>query len=51
LADCGAKVVDGDPFASMKDGSLKLQPSLYDYPDLPGELDRTKGKKISARTP
>ena len=51
VADCGAKVVDGDPFASMKDGSLKLQPSPYDYPDLPGELDRTKGKKISACTP
>jgi hypothetical protein len=31
---------DGDPFASLKDASLKLKPRRDDYPDLPEFLDR-----------
>jgi len=31
---------DADPFASLKDDSLKLKPRSDDYPDLPGFLER-----------
>ena len=33
---------DGDPFAGLKDESLKLKPGLDDYPDLPAFLDRRR---------
>jgi hypothetical protein len=31
---------DGDPFASLKDSSLKLKPRVDDYPQLPEFLNR-----------
>lgn len=31
---------DGDPFASLKDPSLKLKPRVDEYPELPSFLDR-----------
>jgi hypothetical protein len=33
---------DRDPFAVLKDESLKLKPGLDDYPDLPASLDRRR---------
>jgi putative DNA primase/helicase len=38
----GDSINDGDPFASLKDSSLKLgvDPAVNDYPDLPPFLDR-----------
>jgi putative DNA primase/helicase len=38
----GDSIGDGDPFASLKDSSLKLRvdPAVNDYPDLPPFLDR-----------
>ena len=35
---------DGDPFATLKDDSLKLKPRPDDYPDLPGFFDRRLGR-------
>jgi hypothetical protein len=33
---------DGDPFAALKDESLKLNPGLDEYPDLPPCLHRRR---------
>ena len=40
----GARVGDGDPFASLKDASLKLkaEPAREDYPELPSSADKQR---------
>jgi putative DNA primase/helicase len=51
LNDCGVVAakkppdVDGDPFAALKDESLKLNPGLDEYPDLPTCLDRQRNSR------
>ena len=40
VTDGIATEMDGDPFASLKDASLKLKPKDDDFPELPEFLDR-----------